>query len=83
MILNLWSANQEGNVKLYGGGPRKCSEPIHQHCMYLALTDCVLYLLLVKGGSFRKVYRLIDLRITFSQYRIPCDTGTQKIGAGS
>jgi len=37
MILNLWSADQEGSVKIYGGGPRKCSEIIHQHCMYLAL----------------------------------------------
>ena len=47
MILNLWSEDQEGIVKIYGGGPRECSENIHQHCMYLALTTCVLYLLLV------------------------------------
>ena len=24
-------------------GRRECSENIHQHCMYLALTACVLY----------------------------------------
>ena len=47
MILNLWSKDQEGPVKIYGRGPRECSENIHQHCMYLALTACVLYLLLV------------------------------------
>jgi len=46
MILNLWSANQKGPVKLYGGDPWECSENIHQHCMYLALIACVLYLLL-------------------------------------
>ena len=46
MILNLWSGDQEGPVKIYGGGPRECFENIH-HCMYLALTACVLYLLLV------------------------------------
>jgi len=50
MILNLLSSDQEGPVNIYGrpgGGPRDCSENIHQHCMYLALTACVLYLLLV------------------------------------
>ena len=47
MILNLWSEDQEGPVKIYGGGPRKCSENIHQYCMYLSLTACVLCLLLV------------------------------------
>jgi len=49
MILHPWSEDQEGPVKIhvYGGGPRKCSEIIHQHCMYLALTTCVLYLPLV------------------------------------
>jgi len=25
MIFNLWSADQEGPVKLNGGGPRECS----------------------------------------------------------
>jgi len=39
MILNLWSANQEGSVKIYGRGPRECSENIHQHCMYLAFNS--------------------------------------------
>jgi len=38
---------QEGPVKIYGGGPQKCSENIHQHCMYLALTTGVFYLLLL------------------------------------
>ena len=47
MILNLWSEDQEGPVKIYCGGPRERSENIHQHWMYLALTACVLYLLLV------------------------------------
>jgi len=47
MILNLWSEDQEGPVKIYGGGAREGSENIHQHCMCLALTYCVLYLLLV------------------------------------
>jgi len=49
MISNLWSTDQEGPVKIYGGGARECSENIHQHCMCLALTACVLYLLLVEG----------------------------------
>ena len=40
MILNLWSADQEESVKIYGGSPLECSENIHQHCMYLALTNC-------------------------------------------
>jgi len=31
MILNLWSADQEVPVKTHGGGPRECSENIHQH----------------------------------------------------
>jgi len=26
---------QEEPVKIYGGGPRECSENIHQHCMYI------------------------------------------------
>jgi len=49
MILDLWSEDQEGpvNVGLYGGDLWQRSENIHQHCMYLALTACVLYLLLV------------------------------------
>jgi len=47
MIVNLWFEDQEGLVKIYGGGPRECSENIHQHCMYLELTTCVLCLLLV------------------------------------
>jgi len=42
MISNLWSEDQEGIVKIYGEGPRECSENIHQCCMYLALTACVL-----------------------------------------
>ena len=48
MILNLWAEDQEGPVKigLHGEGPRQCSENIRQHCMYLALTTCVLYLIL-------------------------------------
>ena len=40
MILDLWSEDQEGPVKIYGRDPRECSENIHQHCMYLALTAC-------------------------------------------
>jgi len=52
MILNLWSVDQEGPVKIYGGGPQECSENIHQHCMYLALTVYVLYLFLFKGDHF-------------------------------
>ena len=47
MILNLWSVDQEGPLKIYGGGPREGSENIHQHYMYLALTAYVLYLFLV------------------------------------
>ena len=47
MILDLWSEDQEMPVKIYGGGTQEYSENIHQHCMYLALTECVLYLLLV------------------------------------
>jgi len=47
MILNLWTADQEGPVKIHGGGPRECSENIHQLCMYLALTAYALYLFLV------------------------------------
>jgi len=47
MISNLWSAEQEGHVKIYVGGPRECAENTHQHCKYLALTACDLYLLLV------------------------------------
>ena len=47
MILDLSSEDQEGPVKLYCVGPRECYENIHQHCMYLALTAYVLYLLLV------------------------------------
>ena len=47
MILNLRSEDQKGPVKIYGGGPRECYENIHQHYMYLTLTACVLYLLLV------------------------------------
>jgi len=31
MILDLWSEDHEGPVKIYGGSPRKCSENIHQH----------------------------------------------------
>jgi len=46
MILNLWSAHQEGPVKIYGGGPPECYENIQDY-MYLALTACVFYLLLV------------------------------------
>jgi len=34
MILNLWSQDQEGPVKIYGGGSWECSENIHQRCMY-------------------------------------------------
>jgi len=45
MILDLWSEDQEWPVKIYGRGPRECSENIHQNCTYLALTACVLYLL--------------------------------------
>jgi len=30
MILILWSEDQEGPVKIYGGGARLCSENIHQ-----------------------------------------------------
>jgi len=37
MILNLWSADQEGPVKICGGGLRKCSENIPQQRMYLAI----------------------------------------------
>ena len=47
MILNLWSADQERPVRIYGGGPGEGSENIYQHCMYLALTAYVLYLFLV------------------------------------
>jgi len=47
MNLNLWSGGKEGAVKIYGGGPRGCSENINQHCIYLEVTTCVLYLLLV------------------------------------
>jgi len=50
MILNMGSANQEGPMQTYGRGSESvhmCSENIHQHCMYLALKACVLYLLLV------------------------------------
>jgi len=47
MVLDLWSEDQEGSGKIYGGGPWECSENIHQHCMYLALTACVLYILSV------------------------------------
>jgi len=43
MILNLWSEGQEGHVRIYGVGPRECSENIQQHCMYFALTVCVLH----------------------------------------
>jgi len=42
MILNMWATDQEGPLKKYGGGPRECSENIHQHWIYLALTACVL-----------------------------------------
>jgi len=35
MILNLWTGDQEGPVEIYGGGPRECSENIHQHCMHV------------------------------------------------
>ena len=31
MILNLWSVDHEGPLKIYGGGPRECSENMHQH----------------------------------------------------
>jgi len=37
MILNLWSEDQEGPVKIYGGGPRECSKNIHQHSMYICI----------------------------------------------
>ena len=47
MILNLWSEDQEGTVNRYGGDSQECSENIRQHRMCLALTECVLYLLLV------------------------------------
>jgi len=47
MIFNLWSEDQEGPAKIYDGGPLQCSENIHQHCMHLALTACVLYLLFI------------------------------------
>jgi len=47
MILNLWSADQERPMKIYGGGPGECSKNIYQHCMYLALTAYALYLFLV------------------------------------
>jgi len=47
MILNLWSADQDGPMKIHGVGPRECSENIHQHCMDFAQTACVSYLLLV------------------------------------
>jgi len=52
MILNQWSADQEGPVKIYGGGLREWSENIHQHCTYLPLAACVLYLLLVYRELF-------------------------------
>ena len=42
MILNPWSEDQEGIVKIFGGG-REGVLNIHQCCMYLALTACVLY----------------------------------------
>jgi len=29
MILNLWSADQEGPMTIYGRGPRECSENVH------------------------------------------------------
>ena len=54
MILNLWSADQEGPVKLDDGGPRKCSENVyqHQHSMFMLNVFsinslCFLYLILV------------------------------------
>ena len=80
MSLNLRSSDQEGPVKIYGGGPRECSENIHQHCMYLALTACVLYLLSVYGDHFEWhivvwVDQLIDLPDHFNGDRIPHDTG--------
>jgi len=52
MILNLWSADQEGAVKIYDGGPRECSEDIqlfiniastlHHAFSINTLTACVL-----------------------------------------
>src|SRR6218665_2261448 len=80
MILNLWSEDQDSPVEIYGGGPRECSENIEQHCMYLALTACVLYLFSVLGGSFRITYcgpvdRLNDPPDHFKGDQIQCDTG--------
>ena len=52
MILNLWSEDQEGPVKIYSGGPRGCFENIHQHCMYLALTACVFIYFWFNGDHY-------------------------------
>ena len=78
MILELWPEDQEGPVKKYGGGLPERSENIHQHCIYLALTACVLYLLYFKRDHFEwyvVVRGSINPPDNFKGDRIPRDTG--------
>ena len=52
MIINLWSEDQEGPVKVYGGVPREGSENVHQHCIYLAFCISLSLRGIISNGIF-------------------------------
>src|SRR6218665_1171240 len=62
LILNLWSVDQEGPVKIYGGGPRECSENSHQHCIVFSINSLCFVSTFSLMGHFEWhiVVRVID-----------------------